>query len=162
MILESLNIHISRLPLAVDAAILSLNQIMRKEEYLCKLIGVLTKFTKEQSDWSPGVDTPETSDEFSIILNDAIPLEVQALIYEIQAHVLLGMTHRGQLATAKKICQKALETYSESDHPLRRIRVVERLLYLAIIDGDTEAAIHLGATVITFLASAKVGAIVFN
>lgn len=139
---------------------MSLTQIMRKEEYLTKLIGVLTKFTKDQSGLSPGDDEPVLSDDFSIVLNDTIPVETKATVYEIQVHTLLGMTCHGQYAAARKICQQVLEMYSQ--FPLRHVRVVERLLYLASVDGnEVENILRLGSDAIAMLTSTKVSPVYF-
>jgi hypothetical protein len=135
---------------------MSLVQIMKKEEYLTRLIGVLTKFTKDQSDWSPGDDIPTINDDFSIVLNDTVPLEVKAMVYEIQVHILLGMTHRGQYTTARRICHQILDIYTDN-YPLRRVRVIERLLYLAIVEGDDMGdLLTLGSSAIATLTSTKV------
>lgn len=135
---------------------MSLLQIMKKEEYLTRLIGVLTKFTKDQSGWSPGDDIPTINDDFSIVLNDTIPIEVKAIVYEIQIHILLGMTHRGQYATARRICRQILDMYTDN-YPLRRVRVIERLLYLSIVEGDDMGdLLTLGSSVIATLTSTKV------
>jgi hypothetical protein len=154
--LEALNIHVTTLSLESDVGTLPLTQIIKKEEYLCRLIGVLTKFTKDQSDWSPGLEVESLDDEFSIVLNDEIPVEVKGIVYEIQVNILLGMTHQGQYATARKICQRVLEMYNESHCPLRRIRVIERFLYIAIVEGDHDNILELGSDAITTLASTKV------
>lgn len=135
---------------------MSLPQVMKKEEYSMRLVGVLTKFTKDQSGWSPGDDGPSINDDYSIVLNDTIPIEVRAMVYEIQVHVLLGMTHRGQYATARRICRQTLDMYTE-EYPIRRVRVVERLLYLAIVEGDELGdLLNLGSSAITVLTSTKV------
>jgi hypothetical protein len=130
---------------------------MKKEEYLTRLVGVLTKFTRDQSDWSPGEITPVLNDEFSIVLSDTLPVEVKAAVYEIQVHVLLGMTHEGRYTTARNIGRKALDVYTDANCPLRRVRVVERLLYLAVVTGDdTQDLLALGASAISSLTSTKV------
>jgi hypothetical protein len=130
---------------------------MKKEEYLTRLVGVLTKFTRDQSDWSPGEVNPILNDEFSIILSDTLPIEVKAAVYEIQVHVLLGMTHEGHYMTARNICRKALDIYTEANCPLRRVRVIERLLYLAVVTGDDiEDLLALGSDAISSLTSTKV------
>ena len=136
---------------------MSLAQVMRKEEYLTRLTGVLTKFTKDQSGWSPGDDFPSVHNDYSIVLNDTVPIEVKAMIHEIQIHVLLGMTHQGQYSTARKICREALDLYTENDYPIRRVRVIERLLYIAIVEGDEIGdLLNLGSSAITTLTAAKV------
>jgi hypothetical protein len=130
---------------------------MKKEEYLTRLVGVLTKFTRDQSDLSPGEITPLLNDEFSIVLSDTLPVEVKGVVYEIQVHVLLGMTHEGRYITARNICRKALDIYTEAGCPLRRVRVIERLLYLSVVTGDdTEDLLTLGAGAISSLTSTKV------
>jgi hypothetical protein len=153
LILEALNVHLTSVSLDMS---MSLVQIMKKEEYLTRLIGVLTKFTKDQSDWSPGDDIPTINDDFSIVLNDTVPIEVKAMVYEIQVHILLGMTHRGQNATASRICRQILDMYTDN-YPLRRVRVIERLLYLAIVEGDEMGdLLTLGSSTIATLTSTKV------
>jgi hypothetical protein len=153
--LEALNVHLASLSLAEDASMMSLAKIMRKEEYLTKLIGVLTKFTKDQSDLSPGDDEPLLGDEFSIVLNDTVAVEIKAIVYEAQVHILLGMTYHGQYEAARKICHQILDMYAQC--PLRRVRVVERLLYLAIVEGnEVEDILALGSDAITTLTSTKV------
>jgi hypothetical protein len=153
--LEALNVHLSSLSL--DDAGMSLAQVMRKEEYLTRLVGVLTKFTKVQSGWSPGDETPSMNDEFSIVLNDTFPVEVKAIVYEIQVHTLLGMTHHGQYATARRICRQSLDLYDGNQYPIRRVRVIERLLYLAIVEGEeSEDLLDLGSTAVTTLTTTKV------
>jgi hypothetical protein len=130
---------------------------MQREEYLCRLTGTLTKFTQDQGELSPGVETaPGINTEFSIVLGDSVALEAKALVYEIQIHILLGMTHEGRCAVAKKICQRTLDLYSEVEYPLRRVRVIERLLYLAVVEGDPMEVMDLGASAVTLLASGKV------
>jgi hypothetical protein len=129
---------------------------MKKEEYLTRLIGVLTKFTKDQSGLSPGDVGPSISDEFSIVLNDTISDEVKGIVYEIQVHILVGMTHRGQYAMGRKICRQLLDIYSDS-YPLRRVRVIERLLYLEIIEGsELGDLLDLGGSAIIALTTTKV------
>ena len=136
---------------------MSLAQVMRKEEYLTRLTGVLTKFTKDQSGWSPGDEFPSISDDYSIVLNDTVPIEVKAVIYEIQVHVLLGMTHQGQYTTARRICREVLDLYPDTYFPIRRVRVIERLLYIAIVEGDEVGdLLNLGVSAITTLTSTKV------
>jgi hypothetical protein len=156
LILEALNIHIGSLNLADEMATMSLQQVMKKEEYLRRLIGYLTRFTKEQSDWSPG-EGLTMDDDFEITLSDMTSPETKALVYEIQVHILLGMTHKGRHATARKICHRALDIYTEMNCLLRRSRVTERLLYLSIVDGeDVKDILELGTDVINTLVSAKV------
>jgi hypothetical protein len=136
---------------------MSLAQVMRKEEYLTRLTSVLTKFTKDQSGWSPGDEFLSISDDYSIVLNDTVPIEVKAVIYEIQVHVLLGMTHQGQCTTARRICREVLDLYSDTHFPIRRVRVIERLLYIAVVEGDEVGDLpNLGASAITSLTSTKV------
>lgn len=155
MILEALNIYLTSI--SVDFGTMTLSQVMRKEEYLTRLTGVLTKFTKDQSGWSPGDDFPCINDDYSIILNDTVPIEVKAVVYEIQLHVLLGMTHQGEYTTARRICGEILDLYPETHFPIRRVRVIERLLYIAIVEGDRVGDLmNLGASAITALASTKV------
>jgi hypothetical protein len=157
LILEALNVHLDTISVETDATVLPLGQLMKKEEYLTRLIGVLTKFTRDQSDWSPGELTPAPSDEFSIVLNNNVSIEVKAVVYEIQVHVLLGMTHEGRYAIARNICGKALDIYAEANCTLRRARVLERLLYLAVVTGeDTEDLLALGSSAISSLTSTKV------
>jgi hypothetical protein len=84
-------------------------------------------------------------------------VEVKALVYEIQVHVLVDMTHQGRYATARNIGRKALEIYTEANCPLRRVRVIERLLHLAVVEGEgVDDALSLGASAINTLASTKV------
>ena len=136
---------------------LSLAQVMKKEEYLTRLVGSLTRFTINQSVSSPGRDEPRVDDEYSIILNESLPIEVKALVSEIQILVLSSMTHQGQYEMARKICHQVLEMYTENNCPLRRMRVIERLLYLAVIDSDKgEGVLDLGRDAITILVSTKV------
>ena len=157
MILEALNIYLTSV--SVDSGTMTLPQVMRKEEYLTRLTGVLTKFTKDQSGWSPGDDFPSVNDDYSIVLNDTVPIEVKAVVYEIQINVLLGMTHQGQYTTARRICREILELYPDTHFPIRRVRVIERLLYIAIIEGDEVGdLLNLGASAITALTSTKVNA----
>lgn len=156
LILEALNIHIESLDLADQVATMSLQQVMKKEEYLKRLIGCLTRFTKDQSDWSPE-EQPTVDEEFEITLHDTTSPETKALVYEIQVHILLGMTHKGRHATARKICHKALGIYTEMDCPLRWARVIERLLYLSIVDGeDVKDILDIGTRCIDTLVYAKV------
>ena len=156
LILEALNIHMESLDLANEAATMSLQQVMKKEEYLKRLIGCLTRFTKDQSDWSPE-EQPDVDEEFEITLSDTASPETKALVYEVQVHILLGMSHKGTHATARKICHKALGIYTEMDCPLRRARVIERLLYLSIVDGeDVKDILDIGARTIDTLVSTKV------
>lgn len=155
--MEALNVHLSTLSLENDAATLSLAQVMKKEEYLTRLVGSLTRFTIDQLVWSPGMDAPRVDDEYSIILNESLPVVVKALVSEIQILVFSSMTHQGQHEMARKICHQVLEIYTENDFPLRRIRVIERLLYLAVVDGNKGGGVlDLGGNVITILASTKV------
>ena len=155
LILEALNVHLTSI--SVDSGTMTLAQVMRKEEYLTRLTSVLTKFTKDQFESSPGGDFPSVSDDYSIVLNDTVPIEVKAVIYEIQVHVLLGMTHQGQYTTARRICREVLDLYPDTDFPIRRVRVVERLLYIAIVEGhEVGDLLDLGASAITTLATTKV------
>ena len=156
LILEALNIHIGSLDLANEVAVISFGQLMKKEEYLTRMIGCLTKFTRDMSDWSPG-EEPAMDDEFEITLSDTTPLEVKAFVYEIQVQILLGMTHKGRDVSARKIAQKALDIYNETNCPVRGLRVIERLLYLAITDGeDVHDVLALGSGAITTVTSVKV------
>ena len=153
MILEALNVHLSTI--SFDCT-MCLERVIKGEEYLTRLIGVLTKFTKDPNGWSPGDEEPNISDDFSIVLNDTISDEVKAIVYEIQVHVLLGMTHRGQYAMGRKICRQLLDIYSEN-YPLRRARVIERMLYLAIIEGsEVGDPLNLGGSAIASLTTTKV------
>jgi len=139
------------------AATMSVGQTMRKEEYMKKLVAVLTRFTKDQGEMSPGDKEMELDEEFSIVLNDDVEVEVKALVYEIQVHVLLEMTHQGRYTTAKKVGQKALKIYSEANCPLRQARVIERLLYLAVVEGeDMDDSLTLGDNAIHTLTLTKV------
>ena len=139
------------------AATMSVGQTMRKEEYMKKLVAVLTRFTKDQGEMSPGDKEMELDEEFSIVLNDDVEVEVKALVYEIQVHVLLEMTHQGRYTTAKKVGQKALKIYSEANCPLRQARVIERLLYLAVVEGeDIDDSFTLGDNAIHTLTLTKV------
>jgi len=132
-------------------------EVMRREEYLAKLVAVLTRFTKDQGEMSPGDKEVELDEEFSIVLNDDVAVEVKALVYEIQVHVLVDMTHQGRYATAKNIGRKALEIYTEANCPLRQVRIIERLLHLAVVEGEgVDDALNLGASAINTLASTKV------
>jgi hypothetical protein len=130
---------------------------MRKEVYLTKLIGSLTKFSRDQRDWSPGDIPYAESDDFSIMLNDSLTPQMKAIIYEIQVEILLGMTYKGRTAPIKNLCQKAMEIYEDNHCPLRRIRVAERLLYLAVLEGDiSPEPIDIGAQAIRNLTAMKV------
>ena len=130
---------------------------MKEEEYLTRLVGALTKFTKDQSDWSPGDVAPSINDDYSIVLSEEHPIETKAAVYEIQVHVLLGMTHQGQYTNARSICHQALDMYTETNCPLRRIRVIERLLYIAVIEGEGIGDLQdLGSSAITTLTTTKV------
>jgi len=156
LILESMNIQIETLGLATDVAFMSLGQLMKKEEYLTRLIGCLTRFTRDQSEWSPG-EAPALDDEFELTINDTTQPEVKAFVYEVQVHILLGMTHKGRDMSARKIAQKALDIYTETQCPLRRLRVIERLLYLAIMGGgDVEDLLALASEAISTLTATKV------
>ena len=157
MILEALNVHITTIDLSEEAAVLSLGELMKKEEYLSRLIGVLTRLHRDchPSNWSPG-DIVETDYEFSIILDEKLPIEVTAVVYEIQIHTVLNLS-RGQHATARSLCHKAMEAYSETNCVLRQARVIERLLYLAVLDGDNaEDLLTLGLGTVSILTSTKV------
>lgn len=136
---------------------LNLMGIINKEEYLSRLVGALTRLHRDcsQSLWSPGdIDCP-SDDEFSIVLNETFPVEVKAVVYEIQVHTLLNLGQRGHYSTARSLCYKAMEAYV--DCPLRRARVIERLLYLAILDGEsTSELIALGEGVVNLLTCSKV------
>ena len=78
-------------------------------------------------------------------------------IHEIQIHVLLGMTHQGQYSTARKICREVFDLYAENHYPIRRVRVIERLLYIAIVEGDEPGdLLNLGSSAIATLTAAKV------
>lgn len=156
LILEALNVHIGSLNLVDEVAEMSLGRLMKKEEYLTRLIGCVTKFTRESSDWSPG-EVPAMEDEFEITLSDTTPLEVKAFVYEVQVQILLGMTYKGREACARKIAQKALQIYKETNCPLRGVRIVERLLYLSVLDGeDVQDILNLGSGAIANLTSTKV------
>jgi tetratricopeptide (TPR) repeat protein len=138
LILESMNIQIETLDLATDVAFMSLGQLMKKDEYLTRLIGCL-------------------DDEFELTINDTTPPEVKAFVYEVQVHILLGMTHKGRDMSARNIAQKALDIYTQTQCPLRRLRVIERLLYLAIMGGgDVEDLLALASEAISTLTAAKV------
>ena len=161
LILEALNVLLSEGLGETSAnemvAGMSIGQVMRNEEYMTKLVAVLTRFTKDQGEMSPGDKEMELDEEFSIVLNDDVGVQVKALVYEIQVHVLMEMTHQGRYATAKKIGQKALEIYTEANCPLRRVRVIERLLYLAVVEGeDVDDSLSLGRCAINTLTSTKV------
>ena len=124
---------------------------------MTRLVGVLTRFTRDESGWSPGMEESLNDDEYSIVLNETLSVETKSLVSEVQVHILLRMTHQGQYTTARKLCRQTLETYTGLNCPLRRIRVVERLLYLAVINGDTrDDILDLGRGAITILTSPKV------
>jgi len=134
----------------------SIPHIIHKEEYLARLIGALTKFTKTQAA-TPGDfdDDFEDENEFCVQLAESLPKEVRGLVYEIQIHLLCGMTHAGRFETAKGLCEKALREYEEFG--LRKIRVVERYLYLAVVGGEPPPRfVGMGMTVISQLTSTKV------
>jgi hypothetical protein len=134
----------------------SLGEIMGKHEYMAKLIGMLTKFTKDRSDWSPG-DPISLDSDFSIILNDAIPVEVKAIVYEIQISILLGMSHQ-RIDVVKGLCEKALAIYEENVFPIRRVRVIERMLYTFMIQGDSfPNALEIGNNALQILAPKAFG-----
>jgi len=160
LILEALNVLLSEGlggTWGEESAGMGVAEVMRREEYLTKLVAVLTRFTKDQGEMSPGDNEMELDEEFSIILNDDVAVEVKALMYEIQVHVLVDMTHQGRYATARNIGRKALEIYTEANCPLRRVRVIERLLHLAVVEGEgVDDALSLGASAINTLASTKV------
>ena len=83
-------------------------------------------------------------------------MDVKALVHEIQVHVLVGMTHQGQYATARRICHKILEMYSD-EYPIRRVRVIERLMYITVVDGNAASeTLKLGSEAITKLTTTKV------
>ena len=160
LILEALNVFLSE---GVDGSWegevtgMGVTEVMRREEYLTRLVGVLTRFTKDQGEMSPGDEGVEVDDEFSIVLNNEVGVGVKALVFEIQVHILGDMTHQGRHATAKKIGRKGLEIYTETNCLLRRVRVIERLLYLAVVEGeDVDDALSLGASAISTLTSTKV------
>src|SRR5271170_1800105 len=152
LILEALNVLLSEGlggTFGEESAGMGVAQVMRKEEYLTKLVAVLTRFTKDQCEMSPGDNGTSLDEEFSIVLNDEVGVEAKALVYEVQVRVLVDMTHQGRYATAKKIGRKALEIYTETNCPLRRVRVIERLLYLAVVEGeDVDDSLSLGTTAI--------------
>jgi len=153
-------VHLSVLELTADMACLSVPQIMRKEEYLTRLIGILTRFAKQaesESEWSPGDDgVPIPNPEFSIILEDHVPLEIKAMVYEIQIHILLGMTHPSRYAAAAKLCRHALLMYDDLDCTLRCVRIIERLLYISVVEGDLNQSLHLADTAIEKLTGKNV------
>jgi len=157
LILEALNVHLTSTEVVRDAAVMSLAQIMRKQEYLMRLVGALTRFSKDQQDWSPGEVPMEVDDEFSIVLNEDLPVEVRAIVYELQIDILLGLTIPGQYVLAQTLCHKAMTIYEEGNFPLRRARVIERLLFLAVVSGDiTGDHLDLGATIVRALTTTKV------
>jgi len=130
---------------------------MRKEEYLTRLIGSLTRFSRDQRDCSPG-DVPHAeSEDFSIMLNDSLPVQTKAIIYEIQVDILLGLAHTGQNLLIENLCHKAMDIYGDAQCPLRRVRVAERLLYLAVVEGNISShSIDLGSSAIRNLTAMKV------
>jgi hypothetical protein len=137
----------------------SIPGIIHKEEYLARLIGALTKFTKTQAA-TPGDfdDDFDDENEFCVQLAESLPREVRGLVYEIQIHLLCGMTHAGRVETARGLCDKALREYEEFG--LRRIRVLERYLYLAVVGGeDTAKFVEMGLSAISQLTSTKVPAL---
>jgi len=137
---------------------MSIPQIVKKEEYLARLIGALTKFTNDQSTASPGDfdDEFDEGHEFALQLSEALSPEIRDLVYEIQVHLLCGMTHAGRIVTARGLCDQALREYGE-EFPLRRVRVMERYLYLALVAGDhPEKFVEMGLTAISLLTSKKV------
>jgi len=157
LILEALNVHLTSVQIEKSAAVMSLAQIMKKEEYLTRLVGSLTKFSRDPQDWSPGDVPMELNEEFSIVLNEELPAEVRAIVYEIQIDILLGTTIAGQHDIVVSLCHKALQFYEEHDYPLRRARVIERLLYLAVLSGDQcDNPLELGTAVVRILTSSKV------
>ena len=163
LILEALNVLLSEGlgPKWGDEVVgMSVGQVMRKEEYMTKLVAVLTRFTKEQGEMSPGEKEMCLDEEFSIVLNNDVDMEVKALVFEMQVHVLLEMTHPGRYVTTKKLARRALDIYAEENCPLRRVRVIERLLYLAVVEGeDIDDALTLGASAINTLTSTKVSSL---
>jgi hypothetical protein len=138
---------------------MSIPQIVKKEEYLTRLVGALTKFTKDQSTTaSPGdFDDGFDEGEFSLEVSEALPAETRALVYEIQIHLLCGMTHVTRVITARGLCDKALREYGEENFPLRWVRVVERYLYLGVVGGNDRAKFtEMGLSGISLLTSNKV------
>lgn len=134
----------------------SVPAIIRKEEYLARLIGALTKFTKTQGA-TPGDfdDDFDDENEFCVQLAESLSREVRGLVYEIQIHLLCGMTHAGRVETARGLCEKAFREYDE--FALRRIRVVERYLYLAVVAGEDPAKfVEMGLSATSQLTSTKV------
>jgi tetratricopeptide (TPR) repeat protein len=157
LILEALNVHLTSLDIAKDSAVMSLSQIAKKEEYLTRLVGALTKFSRDQGDWSPGDISTEINEDFSIVLNDDLPPEVRAIAYEMQVNILLGMNFPGQYGVARSLCLKAMDIYQETDYPIRRARVTERLLYLAVLSGnDSDNLLEFGTVIVRSLTTVKV------
>lgn len=160
LILEALNVHVTSIPLGDEAASLTLGELMKREEYLSRLIGALTRLHRDcyASTWSPGDVIPgEIGDEYSIVLSETLPVEVRAVVYEIQIHTLLGLTAGGHYASARSLCQKAMDAYVDANCPLRHARVVERLLYLGIVEAENASELlTLGAGAVSALISNKV------
>ena len=137
---------------------MSIPQIIKREEYLARLIGALTKFTKDHSMASPGDfdDGFDEAREFSLQLSETLSPEIRDLVYEVQIHLLCGMTHAGRIMTARGLCEQALQDYGD-EYPLRRVRVMERYLYLAVVAGDhPEKYIEMALTAVLPLTSKKV------
>ena len=166
MVLDALNVHLEVLDVSEDTTSMSVCQIMKKEVYLTRLIGVLTCFTKHvETEWSPGDEAARVGvdDHFSITLNENVPLEVQAMVYEIHIHILLGMTHPGRYVVARRICAQAFLLYLECECSLRCVRIIERLLYITVVDGgDIDSVLKYGEKAIDWLTSKQVSPISDN